>query len=420
MANIMASAGRIACVLAGMAFAATAARASDVASPGGAAPPLGSYSLSYDKDRWTDEFSVFHMAVADQFGVVGSGFAASADPRLRPLTRLDSSWSLTAPWIGLPARLGDGVSSVDLWDQPTRVGGLQIGSFAPQLPEVVAPPSVVALPYDIIGPGPLTASRYIDHLRGMTQFQTPLLQSAGQGDFSMESGRLRENFEVRSDDYGAWITSGSYRYGVNAGTTVDGQVARVAGQQSFLGMGVLEALGSLGLLSAKVGGSRDADSSGWLARMGYDYSYARLSVAVRSHIQSAGFQDVGDSSVIESLRQRTLATAGLDLGSMGRISLASATQTYTDDSRRDIVALSHAMPFGSGGVISTAAAYSPGQLGNSAVLLSFTYPFDYIAAPVRNVNSAVNTALDRTIVDAFGHTRLPLVGRPPPDKLIQE
>jgi outer membrane usher protein FimD/PapC len=420
MANIMASATRLACALVVWLLTAAVARASDVAAASTYTPLPGNYSLSYDREKWTDEFSVFHMAVTDPFGTIGAGFAASDDPRLRPLTRLDTAWNGTAPWVGLPVRLGDGVSSASLWDQPARLGGLQIGSFQPALPEIVAPPSIVALPYEIMGPSPVTTTRYIDHLGAMTQFQKPLLQSAGQGDFSLESGRLRENFEVRSDDYGPWITSGSYRYGVNTGTTIDGQVAQVAGQQSFLGLGVLEGLGSLGLVSAKIASSRDPDSSGWLAHMGYDYSYDCLSIAVRSHIQSPGFQNVGDASVIESLRQRTLATAGLDLGSLGRISLASATQTYTDDSRRDIVALSHAMPFAGGGIISTAAAYSPGQLGNSAVLLSFTYPFDYISAPARKINSAVNTALDRTIVDAFGQTRIPLVGRLPTDKLAQQ
>lgn len=420
MANSMASATRLAGALAGLTLAWANARAADVLPAGTYTPLPSSYSLSYDKDRWTEEFSVFHMAVTDPLGVMSSGFAASDDPRLRPLTRLDTSWTLTTPWLGLPMRVGDGVSSVSLWDQPARVGGLQIGSFQPALPEIVAAPSIVALPYDVVGPAPLTTARYIDHLHTMTQFQRPLLQSAGQGDFSLESGRLRENFEVRSDEYGPWITSGTYRYGLNTDTTLDGQLAQVAGQQSFVGLGVLERLGPLGLVSARIASSRDPDSSGWLARMGYDYSHDRLSIAVRSHIQSSGFQDVGDASVVESLRQRTLATAGLDLGSLGRISLASATQTYSDDSRRDIVALSHAMPFGGGGIISTAAAYSPGQFGNSAVLLSFTYPFNYTEAPAHKVNSAVNTALDRTIVDAFGQTRIPTVGRSPGDRLIPE
>jgi outer membrane usher protein FimD/PapC len=410
--NIMASATRLACALAVLSFAAHPAPAADVFAPNTYTPMPSTYSLSYDQDRWTDAFSVFHMAVADQFGVVSGGFAASDDPRLRPLTRLDSSWNLTAPMLGLPLRVGDGVSSAGFWDQPARVGGIQIGSFQPVLPEVVVPPSIVT--------SPLTAGRYIEHLRSLTQPQQLSFEPAGDGDFSFEAGRLRENFELRSDDYGPWITSGTYRYGLNTATTFDGQVAQVSGQQSFLGLGVMEGLGSLGHLSAKFASSRDPDSTGWLARMGYDYNYDRLDIAVRSDIQSSGFQDVGDTSVVESLRQRTLATAGLDLGAMGKISLASATQTYTDDSRRDIVALSHAMPFGSGGIISTAAAYSPGQSGNSAVLLSFTYPFDYLTAPAHTVTSAMNGALDRTIVDAFGQARLPAVGATPRDRFTQE
>jgi hypothetical protein len=203
------------------------------------------------------------------------------------------------------------------------------------------------------------------------------------------------------------LTSGIYRYGMGAATTLDGQVAQVTGQQSYAGIGVLEGLGSMGFLSAHVAGSRDTDSSGWLARLGYDYSRDRFSFAIRSHLQSAGYQTIGDPAITESLKQRTLASAGVDLGSMGVVSLASATQTYIDDSRRDIIALSHAMPFGGGGIVSTAAAYSPGPLGNSALWLSFSYPFDYLDPSGRRLDTSVNSALDRTITDAFGQVRLP-------------
>ena len=406
MASIMAPVHRLACVLAGLSLCGWGC-AADIAAPLIYNPLPAGYSLSYDKDKWTDEFSVFHMAVTDTYGVVGSSFAASDDPRLRPLTRLDSSWKLTTPVLGLPLRLGDGVSSAGFWDQPARLGGIQLGTLAVAPPEVIAPPSIVALPYEVTGPTTLNTNHFIDHLRALVQIQKQSLAPAGQGDFSVESGRLRENFEIRSADYGPWITSGTYRYGITAATTVDGQVAQVSGQQSFVGLGVMEGLGPLGLISAKVASSHDLQLSGWLARMGYDFSHDRLSLAVRSHIQSPGFQDVGDSAVTETFRQRTLASARVDLGSLGKISLASATQTYTDDSRRDIVALSHAMPFGGGGVVSTAAAYSPGQFGTAAVLLSFTYPFNYIAGPSHKIDNAVSSALDRTIVDAFGQTRLP-------------
>ena len=420
MAPIMALAPRLAYAAAGLLVLAQAARPSDVAQPSSYSQLPTGYSLSYDKDQWTEQFSVFHMAVADPMGKFDSGIAASDDPRLRSLTRLDSTWNMTTPLLSVPLRLGDSVSSAGLWAQPARMGGVQFGNYQPTLPAVVAPPSLLALPYDMVGPAAVTTSRIIDHTRALLQIQSEALVSAGQSNYSLEAGRLRENFEVRSGDYGPWITSGTYRFGVNAATTVDGQVAQVAGQQSFVGVGLLEGLGSFGVMSAKVANSHDADTSGWVARMGYDYTHERLSIAVRSHIQSAGFQEIGDPSTVEMLRHRTLASAGMDMGSLGKISLASATQTYTDETRRDIVALSHAMPFAGGGIVSTAAAYSPGQYGNTTVLLSFTYPFDYLEAPGRKINNAVNSALDRTVVDAFGQGRLPPSGRLATDRLIPD
>jgi outer membrane usher protein FimD/PapC len=362
--------------------------------------------LSYDKDKWNDGFSVFNLAVADQFGVVSSSLAASDDPRLRPLTRLDSSWGFSAPLLHAPARLGDTISSSAFWDQPVRIGGLQIGTLPLVLPDVVKP-DVILAPDPFYGPGSaaFSSNRFIDRVRTVAQFQKESLAAAGQADYSVESGRIRQGFELRSNDYGSWLTSGTYRYGVNELTTVDGQFAQLGAQQSLVGMGVLEGLGKLGLVSARVADSRDIDSSGWLARVGYDFSRDNLSFALRSHVQSPGYQQVGDIAAVEPLRQRTLASAGVDLGSLGKVSLASATQTFVDDTRRDVVALSHAVHLAGGGILATAAAYSPGQFANSSLLLSFTYPFDYVSAPARNLGKEMDIALDKAVMDALNQTR---------------
>jgi outer membrane usher protein FimD/PapC len=364
--------------------------------------------LSYDKDRWSDEFSVFNMVVADDFGVVSSSLATSDDPRLRPLTRLDSSFGFTAPLVHAPARIGDTVSSSAFWDQPVRIGGLQVGTIALALPEVVMP-DVILTPDPLSGPGgaAFTSNRFIDHVRTIAQFQKQSLVSAGQADYSLEAGRIREDFELRSNDYGSWLTSGTYRYGVNDLTTVDGQFAQLGNQQSVAGVGVLEGLGKLGQISARVADSHDTIGTGWLARLGYDFSRDNLSFALRSHIQSPGYQSVGDIAAVEPLRQRTLASAGMDFGSLGKVSVASATQTFVDDTRRDVLALSHAMHLAGGGILATAAAYSPGQFSNSSLLLSFTYPFDYVSAPARNLGREMDIALDKTVMDALNQTRYP-------------
>jgi len=362
--------------------------------------------LSYDQDHWSDGFSVFNLAVADQFGTVSASLAASDDPRLRPLTRLDSSWGFSAPWVHVPTRLGDTVSSSAFWDQPIRMGGLQIGTLPVVLPQIVKP-DLIAAPDIFSGPGAaaFTSVHFIERVQSVAQIQQQALQTAGQGNYSLEAGRVRAGFEFRSNDYGSWLTSGSYRYGIGELTTVDGQFAQLGAQQSLLGVGVLEGLGSLGLLSARVANSRDADSSGWVARMGYDFSRDNMSFALRSHLQTSGYQAVGDIASVEP-RQRTLASAGLDFGTLGKVSIASATQTFADDSRRDVLAVSHAMHLSGGGILSTAAAYSPGQVSSSALLVSFTYPFDYVSTPVRSLAKEMDIAIDRTVGDALNQNRL--------------
>ena len=403
--------------LVGWLASGTALSASDGGSSWGAISPLpAGYSLTYDRDKWSDEFSVFQMSAPLPFGVADASLAASSDPRLKPLTRLDTAWSFSAPLIHLPTRLGDTVSSSAFWDQPVRMGGVQIGTLPAVMPQVIAPAELLSpdilTNFGVAGSAPLnTASNhFIDHINTIAQLQTPTLALPGQGLYSIEMGRVREDFELRSNNYGSWLTSGTYRYGINAATTLDGQFAQT-NQQSLFGFGLLERLGALGQISTRVANSRDGDGTGWLARMGYDFSRNNLTLALRTHVQSAGYQAPGDLSYIEPLRQRTLAAAGWDMGNFGKVSVASATQTYTDDSRRDVWALSHAMPIANGGVLSTAAAYSPGQFAGSALLVTITYPFNYWMAPAGKLAQEIDIGLDKTIADALNQIRAPISGR---------
>jgi outer membrane usher protein len=358
------------------------------------------------------------MKIGDQSGTFGSSMAASDDPLLRPLTRLDSSVDFSAPVVQAPVRLGDTVSSSGFWDEPVRMGGLQIGTIRPALPTVVAPsetllPDVLGAPLaSVPNPGALPANyiaaastRFIADVDADEHLQTQTLVGQGQSGYSLEMGRVREDFEFRSNDYGSWMTSGTYRYGLSADTTVDGQFAQIGAQQSVLGLGVLEGLGSFGQVSARLANSRDTDSSGWLARFGYDLRCENLSLALRTHLQTSNYQTVNDIAAVEPVRQRTLASAGWDLGSLGKISLASATQTFVDDSRRDVVALSHSMPIVGGGYLSTAAAYTPGPNSNSALLLSLRFPFDYWNASSRKLAQDMDDGLDKTIGDAMNVNR---------------
>ena len=72
-----------------------------------------------------------------------------------------------------------------------------------------------------------------------------------------------------------------------------------------------------------------------------------------------------------------------------------------DETRRDVVALSHAVPLHGGGVLSTSAAYAPGELASSALFLSVTYPFGAAPASARALRQQIDISLERTISDAL-------------------
>jgi outer membrane usher protein FimD/PapC len=399
----------------GLTLLASMTHGDETAALGGVNPLPAGYNFSYDRDRWSDQFSVFQVSMTDDYGSLSSSAAASVDPRLKPLTRLDTALNFSSPWLHLPTRLGDTVSSSAFWDQPVRMGGLQIGTLQPDLPPIITPaellePSILDGAAGYTLPVNALSNRLIEHVNSVAHLEHEFPIDRGESAYSIELGKVRDDFELKSNSYGTWLTSGTYRYGVTSATTLDGQFVQVGALQSVVGMGVLEGLGPLGQVSARVANSRDESGSGWLARFGYDYSRENLSIALRTHLQSSGYQNLGDMQLVEPLKQRTLASAGWDMGSMGKVSVASATQTYIDDSRRDVLALSHAIAIAGGGVLSTAAAYSPGEMAGSALLLSVSYPFGYWNAQSRGVMQQLDINLDKTIADALNQYRLPLSG----------
>lgn len=366
------------------------------------------YVISYERDARSNRYTVFDTSIAHDVGVTTTSFAASADPHLASLTRLESSWSWQLPDSGAKLRLGDGVSSPGTWGQAVRFGGVQIGTasntrsdlvmspllgssgmavlpstadllsaelrdavvrgsgIAPVVPQSVKPGSVNLLVNDALGRSYVVARPL---------FQSIALMPRGESDFSLEAGRVRENFGRRSDQYGAWLVSGTYRYGLGK-TTFDAHAAAIDNEISVMGVGLSESIGSLGLVSATMATSRTTDNSGWLARMGYEVTVDGVNLAIRSHLQSLSFQDLRVATVgIEPLRERTLASAGVALDRFGNVSVAGVTQSFGDGEREGLLALSHSVPIGYGGMFSTAATFAPGPAHGSAVLLAVRYPF---------------------------------------------
>lgn len=399
------------------------------------------YVVGFERDTRSNQYTVFNTTAAHSKGVATSSFAASSDPRLQPLTRLESTWSTALPDWRAQMRVGDAISNPGTWGHAVRFGGVQIANTSGLRSDVVTAPlygsgAVLPSTADLLGAdlrnAALNGGRFSGLVPHATQngavtlpvsdalgrnyvvsrslFQSISLMPRGQSDFSVEAGRVREDFARRSDSYGAWLVSGTYRYGLGSKATLDAHAASIANEVSVVGIGVSERVDGLGLLSATMATSRTPDDSGWLARMGYETNVKGINLAVRSHVQSLSFQDLRATQGVEPVRERTLASAGMSLYEFGNVSVAGVTQSYGDGQREGLLALSHSIPLGVSGMFSTAATFAPGPVRSSAVMLSVSYPFTVAKrrvqhAPSRNAINNLNNQNLLAVLDTTGTTR---------------
>lgn len=404
-------------------------------------PSSRDYALSYERDARFNQYTVFNASVAHQVGTTTTSFAASADPRLGPLTRLESAWSWGVPDSRAQLRLGDAISNPGTWSHAVRFGGVQFSTASTARADVITTPllgasgmAVLPSTADLLGedlrdaatrgtglagvvpqaakPGnvnlPVNDALGRSYVVSRPLFQNISLVPRGQTDFSIEAGRVREDFARRSDQYGSWLVSGTYRYGLGSTATLDAHAATISNEVSVMGLGVSEKVGALGLVSATMATSHTPENSGWLARMGYEVNVKGVNLAVRSHVQSLSFQDLRSSADVEPLRERTLASAGVSLDHFGSISIAGVTQAYGDGDREGILALSHSVPVGTGGgLFSTAATFAPGPVRGSAVLLSVSYPFTVTKrkSASNNTRNVINNVTDQNLLAVLDTTR---------------
>jgi len=382
-------------------------------------PFSSDYGVSFERDTRSNRYTVFNTSIAHSVGVTTNSFAASADPRLAPLTRLESTWSWSAPGSRAQVHLGDAISNPGSWSSAVRFGGIQIGTTSSAPTDLITAPllgtsgmavlpttadllsddlhqaahggSLSGIAPQAIRPGNIALS-VNDALGRRYAVSRPLFQNIslltrGQTDFSVEAGRVREDFARRSDGYGAWLVSGTYRYGLGSKSTLDAHAASVADGASVLGLGLSNKVGATGMASASMATSRTQTNSGWLARMGYEVNVHGVNLAVRSRRQSPNFQDLKANAAVESLRERTVASAGVSLNEFGNVSIAGVTQAYGDRQREGVLALSHSVPLGASGLFSTAATFAPGPVHGSSVLMSVSYPFTVTKRKISNNNT---------------------------------
>lgn len=393
------------------------------------------YRLSYKENGAISEGAIFDAQRIIESGVLTTNFSATPDSHA--LTRLESNWTHPLADGKRLLSIGDSISNSGGWGDAVRFGGVRFGSSeAPRRDLITTPrlrsygdavvPSVADLILDksrmtsdarpqfstaglprVNGPDHL--SLLVNDALGRTQvIDQPLTASStliaqGHSDYSIDIGKVRQDFGINSSQYGRWFTSSVLRYGLHKDVTLNWRAAQLNGETGVMGLGVNGKMGAAGIVSATVASSSGAQESGWLARLGYEYSDEALKFTVRHRVQSGGYKDIGANALTNSLKRRTLASVGVNMGTLGNFALTGAAQTYTDKEHGDIVAISHQLPVRSLGVISTAAAYSANANSNSSVLVSFTHRFTANnALRIPDAKQAANIFQPESVINALG------------------
>lgn len=363
-------------------------------------------------------YSSVNAQVLSDASKVDYSFAASLDPNVDTLTRLQSSYTQQVGDENL--RVGDTVSSVGMWGTSVRYGGMQFGSRSDTRDDVIdsnrlATSGVAVLPTvadalfasagEATGTGLSQQSLSVDRslpsggdswnlavqdalghseaIAGPMIANTRLAQ-VGCSDFSVGFGKVRQDYALTSNEYGPMFANTTVTCGAPLGFTVEGHGEYLADQVAALGFGVARQIGPLGTASVAFAQSSDVSgASGWMSKVGFEHSNSMFNVMVRSRFQSREFRDIGSMTLNDPIMQRDLASVGINVTERSSLSVAYATQTTWARERTNLIAIKQSMGVGRGS-LSMSAGHSLADNFGSSLFISYKRPLGRVR-PTRAV-----------------------------------
>jgi outer membrane usher protein len=325
-------------------------------------------SLNYDvvaSRTGTDNLATgtFDLRGFSPYGVLSSGLLAYRDPGYDgtpgPYTtvRLDSAYTFSDPDAMMRYRAGDFINDGLSWTRPVRLGGAQVKSDFALRPDLVTMPlplvsGTVAVPSTVdvlvngdrvfsqqVQPGPFqipqlpvvsgasTISMAVTNALGQQVVQTlPFYGSAGLlapglQSFTVETGAVRRNWGIESNDYGPPAASGSWRRGLTSWFTAEGHAEGTTHLGMAGGGGVVNVF-NLGVLNFSAAGSSNSGSPGAQAQIGVSRASGPWSFGASATKATPNFSDIAaiNGDPVPTLQLN--GSAGLSLGPIGSLGLA--------------------------------------------------------------------------------------------------
>lgn len=378
-------------------------------------------------EKINQDYSSINAQVLSDASIVDSTFVAAFDPNM-PVTRLESSWTQQRIRSDEGWRIGDSISTSGMWGSSVRFGGVQYGTRPNLRQDLIAAPNLGAvgmavLPsaadafftaagasqaafarsrlsiegdVDVVAPNSLSfvAKDQWGRAQAISARLIAPIQLAGDGcnQFSIGLGRVRQDYGIVSNEYGATFASSTVTCGVPLGFTVEGHGEYLAEGVTAVGFGLMRKVGPLGLASITLASSKADVGSGWLARFGFDHENELFNLMVRTRLQSREFREVGSLAVRDPLMERALASLGVRVRDNSNLAVTYATQTTWAREEVNLIALSQSLTLGRTAV-SMSAGHSLLREEDSSLFISFTRPFGFYAPTRQSTLDALEQSL---------------------------
>jgi outer membrane usher protein len=196
------------------------------------------------------------------------------------------------------------------------------------------------------------------------------LLAPGLSQYSVDLGKIRDDYAIYSNHYGALTGDATYRRGITDSLTVEGHAEFLAHDAHAVGVQVASGIDTLGIVTATVAGGGDGNGQGVLTGVGFERREKTVSAVLNFSYATDGFRQVGDET-IPGLRFRTKSVAqlGFDVGRAGTLAAAAVLETYRDSPQLETLSLTDSVPIGPRGSLSlTLSRTTSGTTANSAYL----------------------------------------------------
>jgi outer membrane usher protein len=373
---------------------------------------------------------LFELGTFSAFGTGLMTFALQRSDGLPGALRLDTTFTLDRPQRLASFRAGDAVSRpAAAWGRAVRFGGVQYSTNFATQPGLITFPiqsfsGQAALPSTVdvyvnnvfatrrqVPPGPFSITDVpvvsgqgdvnivVRDLLGREQavmqsfYASPSLLRSGLNDFSFESGALRKNYGVRSNDYGAQFAAGTFRTGLTDRLTGEGHLQWKQGGQTTVGLSALTLFPSLGTLTTSAGASRGTAADGHVWAAGFDRQTSVLSFGLRTQLASANFMQLGSEPAFPEPRRQSSVNIGFAAGRSGSIGAAYVRQDTRSGGRAEVASFSYSLSLQRAGLFGISVFKTLQGPENRSVSVFWSLPIE------TNVNLSANHISSRPGAD---------------------